>query len=104
MYGPPKRGSGQSRTAPECAQLLPLESRAARGTPEEEAQAAAVGRRGPFRPSLDGQVEALFLTVPRTALNAGYASAYFPGLMVASGRVSSKDSTAFHFQSAVLWP
>ena len=33
-------------------------------TQEEEAQAIAVGRRGPFRPSPEGPVEALLLTVP----------------------------------------
>ena len=37
---PPKRGSRQARTAPECAQLLPRERQATRGTPEDEAQAA----------------------------------------------------------------
>jgi hypothetical protein len=35
----------------------------ARGTPEEEAQAAAVRGRGPFRPSPEGPVQALLLKV-----------------------------------------
>ena len=60
----PKRRSGQARTAPECARLLPRESKAARGTLEEEARAEAVGRRGSFRPSLEGPVEGLLLIVP----------------------------------------
>jgi len=44
MKGPPKRGSGQARTALECAQLLPRKRQAAPGTPEEETAAAAIGR------------------------------------------------------------
>ena len=39
----PERESGQARTAPECAQLLPRDRQAARGIPEKEAQAEAVG-------------------------------------------------------------
>jgi len=55
----PEEGIVQARTASEYAQLLRCENQAARGTPEEEAQTATVGRRGPFRPSPEVPVEAL---------------------------------------------
>ena len=46
----PEEGTRQACTALECAQLLPRESQAARGTPEEDTQATAMGAPlGPLR-------------------------------------------------------
>ena len=59
----PRRGD-RGKPARRLSAPHSRESQAARGTPEEEAQAEAVGRRGPFRPSPEGPVEALLLTVP----------------------------------------
>ncbi len=60
----PEEGTRQACTALECAQLLPRESQAARGTPEEEAQAEAVGRSSTFQPSPESLVGPILLIVP----------------------------------------
>lgn len=57
-----RKKQGQASTAPECAQHHQRELVAARGTPEEDAQVAAVGEEAPFVLLLMA-IDALLLTL-----------------------------------------